>query len=331
MPRIRVRGSRLYAGGVPWRAWGFNWGMGDHMPVIDYFDSPTRDAFELLESELRTARGLGANSMRIYLELGQVMASEARPRRRTLSALQRLLRAAERQQVYLDITGNLVWRPQRAPAWYERLDERSRWRVQAHFWRAVAGAAAGSPAVLCYELSSEPIVGEGPIRYLGELDGWTFVQCIAERRGRRARAVARAWTRQLATAVRRFDDRPVTIGLLPSLHDPAFAPSRVADLLDMLIVHEYPRHGRAQDSISVIRGFARCKKPVLLGETFMLFHDLPTQLEFLAGANPHVAGVFEFFDGRDPEAMAVPDERADIYRESLRQFTSLREQLLAPR
>ena len=52
--------------------------------------------------------------------------------------------------------------------------------------------------------------------------------------------MARAWTRQLAAAVRSQDDRPVTIGLLPLLQG-SFVPAYVADLLDMLVVHEYPQ------------------------------------------------------------------------------------------
>ncbi len=45
MPQITVRGDRLYAGARPWRAWGMNWGVGDHEPVIDYFNNPTDEEF----------------------------------------------------------------------------------------------------------------------------------------------------------------------------------------------------------------------------------------------------------------------------------------------
>jgi len=53
---------------------------------------------------------------------------------------------------------------------------------------------------------------------------------------------ARAWTELLAAAVRSNDDRPVTIGLLPALDD-GFTPACVADLLHMLVVHEYSQQG----------------------------------------------------------------------------------------
>ena len=68
-----------------------NWGLGDAAPVIDYFDDPTPANFALLRTELGVARSMGANSMRIYLQLGQVMATPTRTRMRTLTALQRLL------------------------------------------------------------------------------------------------------------------------------------------------------------------------------------------------------------------------------------------------
>lgn len=119
----------------------------------------------------------------------QVLTSPTQTRSRTLFRLRTLLTAAERERVYLDITGNLAWRPERVPEWYEQLSERSRWQVQANFCRAVAHTAGRSPAVLCYELTSEPVIDEGPDHYLGDLDGWTFVQSIAERRG----AVLGAW------------------------------------------------------------------------------------------------------------------------------------------
>jgi len=329
MARISVRGRRLYAGSTPWRAWGMNWIARDDSPVIVYFDHPTSAKLAGLTAQLRTAHRMGANSMRIYLELGQVMQTPGRARTSTLTALRNVLKAAEKERVYLDISGNLVWRAKRVPAWYDRLSEQSRWQVQANFWRAVAHAAASSPAVLCYELTSEPIIGEAPGYYTGRMGDWTFVQSVATRQGRDARTLARAWTRQLAVAVRSQDNRPVTIGLLPVLHD-AFTPENLADLLDMLVIHQYPQQGKATEAVAVVRGYAAFKKPVLLGETFLLEDDAPTQRAFLLGANPYLVGTFEFFDGRDPNHMTVSTIPDAVYSVSLRQFIALRGALLKP-
>ncbi len=176
MSRISVHGDRLYAGAKPWRAWGMNWGVNNHAPGIAYFDHPTAANLAVLRTELGTARAMGANSMRIYLQLGQVMATPTRPREQTLVALQRLLALAHHDRVYLDITGDLVWRPSLAPKWYGRMSWQARWRVQASFWKLVGHTAASSPAVLCYELTSEPTVARTPGYYYGQIGNWWFRQ-----------------------------------------------------------------------------------------------------------------------------------------------------------
>jgi hypothetical protein len=329
MPWITVRGDRLHAGARPWHAWGMNWGVGDHEPVIDYFNNPTTTNLAVLRSELTTARATGANSMRIYLQLGQVMATPTRPRERTLTALRGLLALAETDGIYLDITGDLVWRPSRAPAWYDRMTRQQRWQVQARFWKAVAHTAASSPAVLCYELTSEPIISPTPGDYFGQIGRWYYVQSIATQTGPRAYKLARSWTALLAGAVRSQDDRPVTIGLLPLTGGP-FAPANIADLLDMLVVHEYPTTGQAPQAIALIHGFAAFHKPVLLGETSILSDDAATQGAFLTRAAPALAGAFEFFDGRDPRTIQPKTVYDAVYQASLEQFIALRRQFVAP-
>ena len=329
MPRITVRGDRLYAGARPWHAWGMNWGVGDHEPVIDYFNNPTARNLAVLSAELRTARGIGANSMRIYLQLGQVMATPTQPRQRTLTALRQLLALAETDGIYLDITGDLVWQPSRAPAWYDRMNRQQRWQAQARFWKAVAHTAASSPAVLCYELTSEPIISPTPGYYFGQIGRWYFVQSIATRTGSGVYKLARSWTALLAGAVRLQDDRPVTIGLLPLTGGP-FAPANIADLLDMLVVHEYPTTGQTPQAIALIHSFAAFHEPVLLGETSLLSDNAATQGAFLTRAAPDLAGAFEFFDGRDPWTITAKTIYDALYQAGLEQFIALRPQLIAP-
>ena len=328
MLRISVHGDRLYAGPRPWRAWGMNWGIGDHSPVNAYFNDPTAATLAVLRTELHVARAMGANSMRVALQLGQVMATPTQPRQSTLTALQRLLALAQTDGIYLDITGNLVWQPSRAPSWYGQMPWQSRWQVQARFWKAVAHTASSSPAVLCYELTSEPIVAQTPGYYYGQIGNWRFVQSIATAPSADADALARSWTRLLATTVRSQDDRPVTIGLLP-LTTGAFAPANIADLLDMLIVHEYPTTGQAPTAVSLIGSFAACHKPVLLGETFMLTDDATTQRAFLTDAARYLAGALEFFNGHTPADTKIHTVSDAIYQASLQQFLDLRDLLLA--
>ena len=142
------------------------------------------------------------------------------------------------------------------------------------------------------------------------------------------RGVARSWTRLLAGAVRSEDDRPVTIGLLPDTTGP-FSPANVGGLLDMLTVHEYPATGQAAAAISLIRSFAGYRKPVLLGETSMLWDDALTQGRFLTGAARSLAGAFAFFDGRTPANIRVHSISDAVYEVGLEQFLGLRRRLLA--
>jgi len=326
MPRIHVEGTQVLAGQDRWRAYGFNW------HTLPYFDHPTRKRLGKLRGQLADLGRVGATSMRIAIELGQVMRSEGMTRPAVLRGLRGLLTVAERERIYLDITGNVNWRVKKVPAWYDRLSEQRRWNVQARFWTAVAAAAHGSPAVLCYELTSEPFIGEDPQKgyYQGVFGGYAFVQAVAFRNGRDAGSLARAWTKKLAGAVRARDDRPVTIGLLPFLAG-AFGPGNLADLLDILTVHEYPHTGEAQRSIDLVHGFARHGRPVLLGETALLWDDLPTQEAFLVGAAPYMtAGSLEFYDGRlpadiNPATASIGDA---LYRGGVAQYLTLRPKLL---
>jgi len=328
MPRITVRAGRLYAGSVPFRAWGFNWGTGDHMPTLTYLDNPTAENYQTVAAELQTAKNMGADSMRVYVELSQVMSGPTTVRQSTLTALQNLLSLAASDGIYLDITGDLVWRVNLSPAWYEQMSDSARWEVQAQFWHAVAHAADASPAVLCYELTSEPVISDTGTRYSGQIGDWSFVQSMARGNGANDAALARTWTQTMAAAVRAEDDRPVTIGLSPTLAG-AFAPGNIVPYLDLLTVHDYPQTGQAAAAVALVNAFAAYGKPVLLGETFLLMDDGPTQQQFLLGVTPLVAGVFEFFDGRDPRTMLVTSIPDAVLKVGLDQFMALRPAILA--
>jgi hypothetical protein len=270
---------------------------------------------------------MGVNTLRIYLEIGQFMNSATEPRPRALLAFERVLRLAEEKGLYLDVTGNLAWRPDHRDAWYELLPERERWRVQARFWRAVAERGRPLESVLCYELTSEPAVpsGASDSYYFGSLGGYDFAQCVArDPAGRDRDEVARDWTRELASAVGSRDPRhPVSIGLLPFTGHP-FDPANVAAELDLVIVHEYPRAGQAQSSIDLMRHFAAQGKPVLLGETFELEAGPETQREFLLGSRPYLDGFLTFYDGRRPAEVEDSDPSDAFYGASLRHFLDLR-------
>jgi hypothetical protein len=325
LPEVHRRGSDLVAAGERFRVWGFNYGLGRRYPILRYFDRATERQLHGVVADMREARMLGANTLRVYLELKAFMTGPKRPNRRALAALAALLDQAERLHVYLDLTGNLVWRA--PPAWYEALPEQARWAVQARFWRAVARTAHGSPAVLVYELTSEPVLEDAERWYGGELDGYTFVQRIVrETAGRDRSELARRWIRLLTGAIRQHDRRHlIGLGLLPL--GGAFGPANVADLLDLLLLHEYPEDGREREAISLVREFAAQGKPVVLGETAPLLSTRDTWRSFLSGSRRFLDGYLFFYDGRTPGEVGATAADA-WYAAALDQFLDLRGLLL---
>ena len=326
LPEVHRQGGDLFAAGERFHAWGFNYGLGPRYPILSYFDHPTQRRLRRVVADMREARSLGANTLRVYLELKAFMSRPEKPRRRALAALAALLDEAERLHVYLDLTGNLVWRA--PPAWYDALPERARWSVQARFWRAVARTAQDSPAVLVYELTSEPVIHDAEGWYCGAMDGYTFVQRIVRQTsGRDPSGLARRWIRLLTRAIRAHDRRHlVGIGLLP--FGGPFGPANVADLLDVLLVHEYPEEGREGDAIARVRDFAARGKPVILGETAPLLTTHERWSSFLTGSRGAVDGHLFFYDGRTSHQVG-PAPADAWYAAALDRFVDLRRALLA--
>lgn len=83
---------------------------------------------------------LGANVVRIHLQLGKFMEGVENPNKKALERLGKLVKLAEEVGLYLDLTGLGCYHKADVPGWYDRLDERGRWDVQAKFWQYVAKA-----------------------------------------------------------------------------------------------------------------------------------------------------------------------------------------------
>lgn len=325
------QGFREAARGRPFEPWGFNYWY-----ASDFFKRPTPQRLERVRRELRRWHEAGANIVRIYLQLPVFMQSPTTANPVALQALRDVLRVAEEESLRVDVTGNLVWEANQSPAWYDRLFRSDRWAVQAAFWRAVASVGARSSAVMFYELTSEPTIGELPKPptlprwYLGEFGGYSFIQTIAHQLpGESADKIARDWIAVMRQAIARRDPTHlVSIGLLPSTEGP-FRPANVAPLLDFLTVHEYPLQGRADASIATIAAFARARKPVVLGETFALYSDLETQEEFLLGSRRYLSGYMTFVDSPGVESIDRPKTSVEqAHHDNLEQWIRLRPRLL---
>jgi hypothetical protein len=314
MPWVRVsqdrKGFRLEPPGRPFVPWGFNYDHDDTGRLIeDYWD----DELPTVEAHFAQMKRLGANVVRVHLQLAKFLDSPVKPNGRALDRLSQLLQMAERLRLYLDLTGLGCYHRGDVPAWYDQLSEQARWDAQACFWQAVAGRCAASPAVFCYDLMNEPVVPGGR-RPDGDwlapaFAGKHFIQFITlDQAGRPRPAIARLWVHQLAAAIREKDQRHlITVGLVDWSLDrkgltSGFVPEKVADDLDFVSVHLYPEKGKVKEALETLAGFA-VGKPVLIEETFPLKCSATELEEFIEASRKHAAGWIGFYWGKPPEAL----------------------------
>lgn len=322
MPWVQVSkdktGFALEGLSRPFIPWGFNYDHDDRGRLIeDYWDAE----WPTVEAHFAQMKKLGANVVRVHLQLGKFMDGPEKPNGKALDRLGKLLGLAERLRLYLDLTGLGCYHKKDVPAWYDKLSEKERWEVQARFWRAVAARCAASPAVFCYNLLNEPVVPGGRRQdgeWLGPaFAGKHFVQFVTLDQADRPRPdIARQWVHHLAVAIREKDKRHlITVGLVDwSLDRPGltsgFVPEKVANDLDFISVHLYPKKGQVDEALKILAGFV-VGKPVLIEETFPL-ECSPQELEvFIDRSGKHAAGWIGFYWGKPPEELrrskTIPD------------------------
>ncbi len=322
MPWIAVskdkKGFVLNPSGRPFVPWGFNYDHDSNGRLIeDYWDKE----WPTVEAHFGQMKKLGANVVRIHLQLGKFMDGPAKANDKALGQLDKLLRLAEKERLYLDLTGLGCYHKADVPAWYDKLSEKDRWNVQARFWQAVAGRCKDSPAVFCYDMMNEPVVAGGK-RKEGDwlpapFAGKHFVQFInLDQQVRPRPDIARQWIRHLSSAIREKDKRHlITVGLVDwSLDRPGltsgFVPAKIADDLDFIGVHLYPKAGKVKDALGTLAGFS-VGKPVLIEETFPLACSPKELEEFIDGSKKHAAGWIGFYWGKTPDELrrskTIPD------------------------
>ena len=304
--------------GKPFVPWGFNYDHDESGRLIeDYWETE----WHKVEEDFREMRALGANVVRVHLQLGRFMESPEKARADQLERLRKLLRLAEAERLYLNITGLGCYHRQDVPPWYDALSEGDRWQVQVRFWQAIAQVCAGEPVVFCYDLMNEPVVpgGDKPrTDWLGPaFAGKHFVQFIAlDRAGRPREEIARKWIRTLVQGIREVDRKHlITVGLVPwSLDRPGltsgFIPQVIAPELDFISVHIYPEHGKLNEALDTLAGFA-VGKPVLIEEIFPLRCSVGELEEFLRRSTSWACGWIGFYWGKTPEECRVSPAIAD--------------------
>jgi hypothetical protein len=312
--RVRLspdrRGFSLEPSGRRFVPWGFNYDHDEKGRLLeDYWENEWQKVVE----DFREMSELGANVVRIHLQFGRFMKAADRPDEPSLDRLDQLLSLAEKQGLYLDLTGLGCYHKPDVPPWYDALDEAGRWKAQAEFWRAIAARAKDSPAVFCYDLMNEPVVPGDPPRKAGDwlgppFAGKHFVQCITLGQNDRPRPeIARMWIETLTEAIRSVDpDHLITVGMVDwSLDRPGltsgFVPGRVAGPLDFLCVHLYPEAGKVDAAVETLKGFVAAGKPVVIEETFPLRSGIDDFRSFLERTRPIASGWVGFYWGRTRE------------------------------
>lgn len=310
------------------RPWGFNY---DHDRSGRLIEDYWLTEWPAIEGDFAEMRALGANVVRIHLQFGKFMQDSTTANPQSLEKLKELVWLAEKNDLYLDLTGLACYHKADVPAWYDDLDEAGRWAAQAAFWKAVASAVSSSPSIFCYDLMNEPVVPGGQRKardWLGPpFAGKHFVQVITlDQRDRPRPEIAKAWVKHLVAAIREVDSQHlITVGMVDwSLDRPGltsgFVPSIVGPELDFIAVHLYPTTGKLQEDLETLRGF-QIGKPVLIEESFPLKCSVEEFEQFLDQIQP--TGLTGFYWGQTIEELTPPQSIGEgLTRSWLEMFRS---------
>jgi hypothetical protein len=340
LERIRIdesgRGFVTEKSHKVFRPWGFNYGNQGRL-MEDFWESD----FESLAGDLREMKALGANVVRVHLQVNKFMRSPKEMNQTALALFERLLKSAEQAGIYVDVTGLACYRPSDNAPWYDALPETERWQAQGVFWAAIAKIGARSPALFCYDLMNEPLspAGKDESWYSGKLfGGMDFLQRIAIQLGSRKRGeVACQWIEQLGGIIHAADPQAlVTVGMLPWVtgwgHLSGFVPEEVAKHLDFLSVHIYPKSDNLDEARQSLEK-CNVQKPVVIEETFPLSCSVPELESFLLESRQVACGWIWHYDGYTLEDYAELQQDGKltismaIYRSAIESFVKLRDSM----
>jgi hypothetical protein len=235
------------------------------------------------------------------------MKSATETDKESLQRLARLIDVAERNGLYLDITGLGCYDKKDVPKWYNDLDEAERWAVQARFWEAIAETCRNSAAVFCYDLMNEPVLTEdkkGRDWTPGAFGDKYFVQRLTlDFAGRTAQQIAKAWVDTMAAAIRKHDKKHLlTVGAIPwaltwPTAKPLFYSKEVSGNLDFVSVHFYPKKGEVDKAITALKVYD-IGKPMVIEEMFPLTCSVEELNDFIDRSRSIADGWIGFYWGK---------------------------------
>ena len=318
--------------------WGFNY---DHDAANRLLETYWKKEWRAVEGDFDEMKQLGANTVRIHLQVSRFMKSARETNRESLEQLARLLTLAEKTGLYLDVTGLGCYDKQDVPRWYNKLNEQQRWDVQARFWEAVAATCRNRPAVFCYDLMNEPIVTEDKKKRdwtPGAFGDRYFVQRLTlDFAGRTEKQIAEAWVNKLVAAIRKHDrQRLVTVGAIPwamtwTNAKPLIYSPEVSKNLDFVSLHFYPRKDEVGKALKALAVYD-IGKPIVIEEMFPLSCSVAELDQFIDGSKPLAVGWIGFYWGKPiaeykPEKGSIADA---ITREWLEYFVRKTPDILSP-
>jgi len=290
------KGFILHPSGGRFVPWGHNYASVDIMERLA--KDPERVAREF--AEVKTA---GTPAARIHPEMPRILSGPAQIAPHAIGQLKKLLRIAVDAGIRLKITGLACYQIKDRMAWYDALAEQDRWQTQAFFWETIATTCADHPAVFAYDLLNEPgAVGKlADGWYLGKMGEVEFCQRLSLDPGdRNGDEIFHEWTKRMVAAIRKHDrTHLITMGMLPF----PGAYKVAAKQLDFVSPHLYPKTGKVDDEIKLLKQFD-WGKPIVIGETFPLSCSADDERDFLLKSRPFAHGWIGHWPDESPARLA---------------------------
>lgn len=294
--------------------WGVNY---DHDHSGRLLDEYWIDEWSTVVEDFQEIKELGANCVRIHLQVGKFLDAPDQPNNAALEQLAKLVQLAEDTGLYLDITGLACYHKKNIPDWYDKLNEQDRWKAQAVFWGAIAHTCKNSSAIFCYDLMNEPILpGNDPETdwLADDLGGKFFVQRISlNLHGRTREQVAEAWVNLMVDAIRKHDERHlVTVGVIPWVFvfgggKPLFHSPTVGKRLDFVAVHFYPKKGEVEKALTALKAYD-VGKPIVIEEMFPLSCSEDELAEFIHSSSEIADGWISFYWGKTAKQLRAAEK-----------------------
>jgi hypothetical protein len=276
--------------------WGHNYASVDILERLA--NDPARVAREFAEMQ-----AAGTNVARIHPELPRILTGPDKADPRALDQLKTLFEIADKSGIYLKITGLACYRIEDRLAWYDALDEQDRWKTQAFFWETIARTCAASSAVFAYDLVNEPAAVGKPADgwYTGRMGDVEFCQRLSLTPGNRNSGdIFRAWTKRMVAAIRAQDQTHlITMGMLPFPN----AYKAAAEQLDFVSPHLYPKTGKVDEEIKLLKRFD-WGQPIVIGETFPLSCGADDERDFLLRSRQFAHGWIGHWPDESPTELA---------------------------